>query len=93
MVGTSLKDQNEQIRKKNLRLISDSGNYNESVYILLCFVTLNGRKYIATLANAHQKIIRREEVNPINEMEAKYPEKIKFPISISNTLPLINDPR
>ena len=88
----TLSEQRSNLRKKQQRLITQMDSYNDPVYVLNCFVCINGRKYFCTLANAHSKIIKREEIKPLTPLEKKYPDTIPFPVAISNSFPLIEDP-
>lgn len=78
--------------KKNHRLLSTADDYRKAIITLDCYITLNGRKYLATVVNDKSLLIRFEEIKPFSKEEKKNPGKIPFPVNITQLMPLYEDP-
>lgn len=87
----SYNDQLKYRNDKSLRSLNVSW-YNDDIYILQWYITLNWHKYVVSLGNAHNKIIRFEPIEAISKQEKKDPTTVEFPIAIYNAFPLKNDP-
>jgi hypothetical protein len=90
LCGANYDDQVSSV-KENRGLTRDQ-NYQDVVYLLLCMLTINKRKYICTLANAHSLIVRWEEIKPLSKAEEIDPYSVPFPIAITNVIPIESDP-
>lgn len=84
--GTWFTEQKKRA-KKQARLIFSDAFYNESYYVLNCMITVNGDKYMCTVANAHSLIIRWEKIDKLSKHDI-----VEFPLSISHRYPLYDDP-
>lgn len=67
-------------------------NETDEIYVLHCYITLWANRYIVTLWNAHNEIIRWEHLQPIGKAEKKNQSLVPFPIAVTNVYPLDIDP-
>jgi len=77
---------------KKQRLQSQADSTDEVVYVWLCYITLNGVKYVTTIANWLTKIIKRDVIEAITKEEKDDRSLTPFPISLSYTTPNHYDP-
>lgn len=56
------------------------------------YTILKGKKYLVTLINQRQNIVRFEEVMPMGTEEKKNPSLVQFPIILNYYDPIRNDP-
>jgi len=81
-VATGYNDTTDEIaRNKSQRLLSED-NTQQEVYLDYCYITMNGHKYLATVANCRTLIIKWEKIEPASKSQEEDPMTIPFPVSI-----------
>jgi len=77
---------------KSQRLLTKADSTDWVVDVRLCYITLNGVRYVTTIANWLTKIIKRDLIEAITKEEKEDRMLVPFPISLSYTTPNHYDP-
>lgn len=80
----------EQERER--RLLTSYVDFRKEINLLDVFIEIYGHKYLITLANNRQLIIRFERIQAVTSEEKKNPSLIPFPINITTIFPIKEDP-
>ena len=87
---------NADKRRKEVRELQDdiekNGVVNPVYAVYNHFTTINGDKYLITLANDGDLVIRCEKIEAVYEEEKSNPNEIKFPVILNFYEPVKSDP-
>ena len=73
-------------------MIADNMMFTHGIQIRNIYIEIGGRKYLVTLGNNRNLVIRFEEITPASKAEAQNPYLVPFPVNITNVMPIFEDP-